>query len=114
MYRRRAKRRESYHSPARCHKRQTNAPLGYTGPDDAVAGERVIVSSITGDMLIKDVLSSYPRSAEVFGRHGLGCPSCLAAGMETLSQVATMHDVDERVLLSELNACAAAPAAEEE
>lgn len=59
---------------------------------------------VTADMVISDVLASQPASAEVFGRLGLGCPSCFAASMETLSTVASMHEVPVDVLLAELNA----------
>lgn len=58
---------------------------------------------VTADMLISHVLSTHPESAAVFARHGLGCPSCLAAGMETVSAVASMHDVDVDALLAEIN-----------
>lgn len=57
----------------------------------------------TADMLISDILRARPESAEVFSRHGLGCPSCLAAGIETVSAVASMHDVDVDLLLTEIN-----------
>jgi hybrid cluster-associated redox disulfide protein len=54
------------------------------------------------DMLISDVLVSHPEAVAVFNRFGLGCPSCLAAGMETLQSVATMHDVPVESLLEAL------------
>ena len=44
------------------------------------------------------------EAAAVFERHGLGCASCLAAEMETLSSVATMHDISEDGLIEDLNA----------
>jgi len=53
----------------------------------------------SADMLISDVLVSRPGAVAVFGRFGLGCPSCLAAEMETLQSVATMHDVPVESLL---------------
>jgi len=55
------------------------------------------------DMLIKDVIASHPDAAAVFEKHGLGCASCLAAGMESVSAVASVHDVSLEVLLSELS-----------
>lgn len=58
--------------------------------------------TIGPDTLISDVLAAHPESASVFTRHGLGCPSCLAAGMETLSAVASSHDVALTTLVSEL------------
>ncbi len=58
----------------------------------------------TPDMLIRDVLTSNRGAAEVFARHGLGCPSCLAVDMETLAAVAHMHEVDVESLIAELDA----------
>ncbi len=57
----------------------------------------------TPDMLIRDVLISHRDAADVFERHGLACPSCLAAGMEDIAAVASMHDVSVVALLAELN-----------
>ena len=62
------------------------------------------MESVTGETLISDVLVSHPRAVEVFSRFGLGCPSCFAASMETISAVASMHDVALERLLEELNA----------
>ena len=56
------------------------------------------------DMIIRDVLISNQAAAEVFIRHGLACPSCLAAEMETLSAVAHMHGVEVETLIAELEA----------
>jgi len=56
------------------------------------------------DMLISDVLASDPHVARVFTSLGLGCPSCLGAGMETLDSVASMHDVPLQTLLDALDA----------
>lgn len=55
------------------------------------------------DTIISDVLAGDPRSVDVFARHGLACPSCLAASMETISAVASMHEVSVSELLQELN-----------
>lgn len=55
------------------------------------------------DTLISDVLQTHPGAVEVFERHGLACASCFAANMETLSAVASMHDVSVGTLLEELN-----------
>jgi hybrid cluster-associated redox disulfide protein len=54
-------------------------------------------------MLISDVLASCPGAAGVFERHGLGCAACLAASMESLSAVATVHDVAIDALIADLN-----------
>lgn len=56
------------------------------------------------DRLIKDVISSHPGAAAVFEKHGLGCASCMAAGMESVADVASVHDVPLDVLLADLGA----------
>ena len=71
------------------------------------------MSEITSDTLIQDVLVSHPDAADVFERHGLACASCMASGMETVSAVASMHDVSVEALLSELNAPRTSAAEEE-
>jgi hybrid cluster-associated redox disulfide protein len=59
----------------------------------------------SADTRIRDVLTTHPQAAAVFERHGLGCPSCLAADMDTLGAVVTMHDdITLEVLLHDLNA----------
>jgi hybrid cluster-associated redox disulfide protein len=71
------------------------------------------MARFTSDTLIRDVLVSTPDAADVFDRHGLACPSCLAAGMESVGAVASMHDVSVTMLLAELNDLPAGPAEEE-
>jgi hybrid cluster-associated redox disulfide protein len=58
--------------------------------------------TIGPDTLVSDVLVAHPEAASVFERHGLGCPSCLASGMDTLFAVASSHDVPLSTLVSEL------------
>jgi hybrid cluster-associated redox disulfide protein len=62
------------------------------------------VAAFTPDMLIREVLTAHPEAASIFVAHGLACPSCLAADMETLGSVATMHDITVDELLRDLNA----------
>ncbi len=62
------------------------------------------MASYTPDMLIRDVLVSEEGVRAVFENHGLGCAHCMAAEMETLRSVATMHDISVEVLLADLNA----------
>ena len=62
------------------------------------------MAQYTRDTLIRDVLNSSEGSAAVFERYGLGCPMCLAADMETLASVATMHDIAADALIADLNA----------
>ncbi len=71
------------------------------------------MARFTPETLIKDVLVSHPDAADVFDRHGLACPSCLAVGMESVAAVASMHEVSVTSLLAELNALPDGPAEEE-
>jgi hybrid cluster-associated redox disulfide protein len=58
----------------------------------------------TRDMVIRDALLLSEGASEVFLRHGLGCGHCMAAEMETLAAVASMHEISVDVLLADLNA----------
>ncbi|MBE0476252.1 MAG: DUF1858 domain-containing protein [Coriobacteriia bacterium] len=62
------------------------------------------MARFSADMLISDVLASEPRAARVFAAHGLPCPSCLAAEMETLLAVASVHGVPVETLIADLEA----------
>ncbi len=57
----------------------------------------------TSDMLISDALKAHPEAVGVFEGHDLACPACLAADMETIASVASMHDIDVEELLRALN-----------
>lgn len=61
------------------------------------------MARFTADMLIRDVLVSHPKAADIFESHGLACPSCLASGLESVEAVASMHEVSVAALLEELN-----------
>lgn len=76
----------------------THAP-GYVGWEGAVT-----VAAFTSDMLIRDALLASDGAAEVFARHGLGCAHCMAAEMETLAAVASMHELSVEALIEDLNA----------
>lgn len=60
------------------------------------------MATVSADMLISEVLSSCPGAAAVFERHGLSCGACLAASMETLTAVASVHEVSVEALLADL------------
>lgn len=58
----------------------------------------------TRDTLIREVLTAHAEAASIFEKHGLACAACLGADMETLSSVATMHEIPLPDLLFDLNA----------
>lgn len=71
------------------------------------------MARFTPETLIREVLISHPAAADVFESHGLACPSCLAAGMESVADVASMHEVSVFELLAELNDIPDHPSEEE-
>ena len=58
---------------------------------------------ITKDMLLGEVVNKYPKSIEVFMKHGLPCAMCGAAFSETVEQGAFSHGIDLKSLLKDLN-----------
>lgn len=62
------------------------------------------MARVTREMLISEVLASCPGAVTVFERYGLSCGACLAASMETLSAVATVHDVSVDAIIADLDA----------
>jgi len=71
------------------------------------------MGQVTSDTLIREVLLTYAGAADVFERHGLPCAACMAASMDSISAVATMHDVSTATLLADLNALSVLPSEEE-
>lgn len=58
---------------------------------------------ITKEMTITEILRRYPETLPVLKRHGLDCHDCQVADFEQLEHGATVHRVDLRALLAELN-----------
>jgi hybrid cluster-associated redox disulfide protein len=72
------------------------------------------VATFTRDMIIRDALLMHEGATDVFTRHGLGCGHCMAAEMETVAAVATMHEISIDVLLEDLNALGPAAGEDED
>jgi len=52
---------------------------------------------ITKDILIGDLVENYPDLASVLvEKYGFHCIGCMAAGMETLEEGATVHGMEEK------------------
>lgn len=52
---------------------------------------------ITKDILIGDLVENYPELAEVLvEKYNFHCIGCMAAGMETLEEGATVHGMEEK------------------
>jgi hybrid cluster-associated redox disulfide protein len=61
------------------------------------------MTEFTEDTLIKDLIAASPTAATVLERNGLGCASCLAAGLDTVASAASAHELDAAALLREIN-----------
>jgi hybrid cluster-associated redox disulfide protein len=52
---------------------------------------------ITKDIMIGDLVEKYPKLAEVLvEEYGFHCIGCMAAGMETLEEGATVHGMNSK------------------
>ena len=62
-----------------------------------------IVTKITKDMLVSDVISLDGNLVPIFFAHGLHCLGCVLAKYETLEQACLAHQIDIEDLLKDLN-----------
>jgi hybrid cluster-associated redox disulfide protein len=60
-------------------------------------------AAINKDMMIVEVVNSYPQTFQIFEKYGMHCIYCPASMMETVEQAAMVHGVDVEKLLKELN-----------
>ena len=58
---------------------------------------------ITADMNIKEVIEKHPEAISVFQKYNMGCIGCIAANFEKLSDIASVHGVDVKKFVDELN-----------
>jgi hybrid cluster-associated redox disulfide protein len=58
---------------------------------------------ITGETPIRDLLTKYPKAAEVFAAKGMACLGCAASMFETVEQGAAAHGIDLEDLLEAMN-----------
>ncbi len=59
---------------------------------------------ITKEMLIGDVIRTYPQVADVLLRFGMHCIGCMAARGESIADACAVHGLDADELLEEINA----------
>ena len=57
---------------------------------------------ITKNILIGELVNSYPEKVHILGKHGMHCIGCHVATWETLEQAAQSHGIDVDNLLKEL------------
>jgi len=58
---------------------------------------------ITEDMNIKEIIEKHPEVVPVFQKYNMGCIGCIAASFEKLSDIASVHGVDVKKFVEELN-----------
>jgi hybrid cluster-associated redox disulfide protein len=63
-----------------------------------------IMTKISKDMNIMDIVQACPESVEVFKKYGLGCIGCAAAHFENLEAGAKVHGFDADAMVDDINA----------
>lgn len=58
---------------------------------------------ITKNMTFHEVLSKYPKTAQVFLKYGMHCIGCVLASGETIEQGAKAHGINIKKLVDDLN-----------
>ena len=58
---------------------------------------------ITEDMNIREVLEKHPELVAVFQKNNMGCIGCIAASFEKISDIASVHGIDVKQFVKELN-----------
>lgn len=58
---------------------------------------------VDGSMLIADILRKYPEAAYVLMNCGMGCISCPASQMESLTEACMVHGLDGKEVERYLN-----------
>ena len=58
---------------------------------------------ITREMIIAEIITSYPQTISVFRSFGLDCTECQIADYEEVEHGAGVHNVDVKELLKALN-----------
>lgn len=59
---------------------------------------------ITKDILITDLIKSYPDAVKILVENGMPCIGCTSSLKETLEEAALVHGLDIDKLIRELNA----------
>ena len=58
---------------------------------------------ITEEMNIKEVIEKHPEVIPIFQKYNMGCIGCIAASFEKLSDIASVHGVDVKTFVNDLN-----------
>ena len=54
-------------------------------------------------MVIQEVIEKHPEVVSVFQKYNMGCIGCIAASYEKISDIATVHGVDVKKFVEDLN-----------
>jgi len=81
----------------------TNPYMGGLYTEEIQKGEIMNKDKISEDMTIKEVIDTYPETAMVFMKYNVGCIGCLAASFEKVKDIATVHGIDIKALVKDLN-----------
>ena len=58
---------------------------------------------ITKEMNIREVIEKYPEVIPIFQKYNMGCIGCIAASFEKLSDIASVHGIDVKTFVNDLN-----------
>jgi hybrid cluster-associated redox disulfide protein len=58
---------------------------------------------ITKEMNIREVIEKYPEVIPIFQKYNMGCIGCIAASFEKLSDIASVHGIDVKTFVDDLN-----------
>lgn len=58
---------------------------------------------ITENMNIREVIDKHPEVIPIFQKYNMGCIGCIAASFEKISDIASVHGVDVKKFVKELN-----------
>ncbi len=59
--------------------------------------------SVSKKTPIRDLLTKYPKAAEVFAAKGMACLGCAASKFETVEEGAAAHGIDVDELVIDMN-----------
>lgn len=61
------------------------------------------IITITGDMIIGDVVLAYPETLKVFKKIGIHCVGCYASTFESIQEGVAQHGLDPAKICKKLN-----------
>ncbi|MCK5300849.1 MAG: DUF1858 domain-containing protein [Thermoplasmatales archaeon] len=61
------------------------------------------IEKITEEMNIKEVIEKHPEIIPIFQKYNMGCIGCIAASFEKLSDIASVHGVNVKTFVNDLN-----------